>query len=178
MPSAQERLKEDGAEEKNNDFSSEPSSRAYTPPLPPLATPEYVRYLQEQRRGDLDTETTPSQTASGNTSDSEFQPPSDSKNNNNNNINNNRQSFASAIEVEAGNKEDEMEKERRRNEDVTFAPIIGPDRNPSLSGSRANSHEDLVGLNTRAIMNAANERYKDQAQEAAMETQKRTYTEL
>ena len=52
MPSAQERLKEDGAEEKNNDFSSEPSSRAYTPPLPPLATPEYVRYLQEQRRGD------------------------------------------------------------------------------------------------------------------------------
>ena len=49
MPSAQERLKEDGAEEKNNDFSSEPSSRAYTPPLPPLATPEYVRYLQEQR---------------------------------------------------------------------------------------------------------------------------------
>jgi hypothetical protein len=53
MPSAQERLKEDGAEEKNNDFSSEPSSRAYTPPLPPLATPEYVRYLQEQRRGDL-----------------------------------------------------------------------------------------------------------------------------
>ncbi|CAL6324661.1 unnamed protein product [Bathycoccus prasinos] len=136
MPSAQERLKEDGAEEKNNDFSSEPSSRAYTPPLPPLATPEYVRYLQEQRRGDLDTETTPSQTASGNTSDSEFQPPSDSKNNNINNINNNRQSFASAIEVEAGNKEDEMEKERRRNEDVTFAPIIGPDRNPSLSGSR------------------------------------------
>ena len=179
MPSAQERLKEDGAEEKNNDFSSEPSSRAYTPPLPPLATPEYVRYLQEQRRGDLDTETTPSQTASGNTSDSEFQPPppSDSKNNNNNN-NKTRQSFASAIEVEAGNKEDEMEKERRRNEDVTFAPIIGPDRNPSLSGSRANSHEDLVGLNTRAIMNAANERYKDQAQEAAMETQKRNYTEL
>ncbi|CAL6322308.1 unnamed protein product, partial [Bathycoccus prasinos] len=179
MPSAQERLKEDGAEEKNNDFSSEPSSRAYTPPLPPLATPEYVRYLQEQRRGDLDTETTPSQTASGNTSDSEFQPPppSDSKNNTNN-INKTRQSFASAIEVEAGNKEDEMEKERRRNEDVTFAPIIGPDRNPSLSGSRANSHEDLVGLNTRAIMNAANERYKDQAQEAAMETQKRHYTEL
>ena len=153
MPSAQERLKEDGAEEKNNDFSSEPSSRAYTPPLPPLATPEYVRYLQEQRRGDLDTETTPSQTASGNTSDSEFQPPppSDSKNNTNN-INKTRQSFASAIEVEAGNKEDEMEKERRRNEDVTFAPIIGPDRNPSLSGSRANSHEDLVGLNTRATV--------------------------
>ena len=27
-------------------------------------------------------------------------------------------------------------------------------------------------------MNAANERYKDQAQEAAMETQKRNYTEL
>ena len=81
-----------------------------------------------------------------------------------------------AREAEAGNEEQQSEKARRRNEDETFAPIIGPDRNPSLSGSRANSHEDLASLNARAVMNEANERYKGQVQDIAVETQKRNYT--
>ena len=68
MPSAQEhRLKKEEDDDENaTNVASEPSSRTYTPPLPPLATPEYVRYLQEQRIGT----TTPSQTASGDNSDS------------------------------------------------------------------------------------------------------------
>ena len=51
MPSAQEhRLKKEEDDDENaTNVASEPSSRTYTPPLPPLATPEYVRYLQEQR---------------------------------------------------------------------------------------------------------------------------------
>ena len=184
MPSAQERLQRDDAA-NGNDVSSEPSSRAYTPPLPPLATPEYVRYLQEQRLGDFNTETTTttttttSQTASGNNSDSEFQPshPRPPPSPNNNSVQ--PSSFASAIEVEAAIKKDEiMEKERRRREDETFAPILGPDRNPSLSGSRATSHEDLVSLGTRAVTNAAIEREREIAQEDPIKTQKRHYTEL
>ena len=171
MPSAQEhRLKKEEDDDENaTNVASEPSSRTYTPPLPPLATPEYVRYLQEQRIGT----TTPSQTASGDNSDSEGQPPpttiqtnttaTNTTNTNNNNNNNNtldsvRPSFTTGMarEAEAGNEEQQSEKARRRNEDETFAPIIGPDRNPSLSGSRANSHEDLASLNARAVMNEAN----------------------
>jgi len=193
MPSAQEhRLKKEEEDDENaTNVASEPSSRTYTPPLPPLATPEYVRYLQEQRIGT----TTPSQTASGDNSDSEGQPPpttiqtnttaTNTTNTNNNNNNNNtldsvRPSFTTGMarEAEAGNEEQQSEKARRRNEDETFAPIIGPDRNPSLSGSRANSHEDLASLNARAVMNEANERYKGQVQDIAVETQKRNYTEL
>ena len=89
---------------REESFTSD-DSRPYTPPLPPLSTPEYVRYLQEQRLGGIDL--------------------------------------------------DARERQRRIKEDENFAPILGPDRNPSLSGSRANSQENLVELERRAMVNNA-----------------------